>query len=319
MSDGRTTGARAAGAAEMTALVRGGGGARLQRREVPTPGPGEVRIRAAFAGVCRTDLRAADGALAVADGRVLGHEVGGVIDALGAGVRGLRVGQPTSVDPRLPCGSCLSCRSGSMCQEPALLGVDRDGAFASHLVVPAGAAAPVPPGLDLRLAAYVEPVAATLAIVEVGLPRRGVGVVVGRGRIAALALRVLRAHGFTAVRRVDPEALGEAPAGLDFVVEAEPDDAVLERALGRLRPRGTLVVKSRGRGPWPLDLGEVVARELRVVGASYGSFTGAVELLASGRLDPGDLLGPARPLADHVAVLAEARASEAHKLFFDLR
>ncbi len=303
------------------ALVRRAGRLALERRPPPRPGPGEVVLRAAFAGLCRTDLRVADGEVAVVDGRVLGHEVAGVVAAVGAGVEGLAVGDPAAVDPRLPCGRCPVCMSqgtGLGCQDPSFLGVDRDGAFAGHVAVPAAAIVPVPAGMDLRLAAYVEPVAATLAIVEAGLPRAGVGVVAGRGRIAELALLVLRVHGFERVTRVDPEALGGA-ADLDFAIEAAADGALVPALLARLRPRGTLVVKSRALGRVAIDLGQVVAREARIVGASYGSFAEAARLLASGRLDPTPLFGPARALSEHAAVFAEARAGEAQKLFFDLR
>lgn len=278
-------------------------------------------LRAAFAGLCRTDLRVADGEVTVADGRVLGHEVAGVIAAVGAGVAGLAVGDPAAVDPRLPCGCCPECMSqgtGVACRAPSFLGVERDGAFAGFVVVPAAAIVPVPVDMDLRLAAYVEPVAATLAIIEAGLPRAGVGVVAGRGRIAELALLVLRAHGFERVTRVEPEGLDGA-AELDFAIEAAADGALVPALLARLRPRGTLVVKSRALGRVAIDLGQVVAREVRIVGASYGSFAEAVRLLASARLDPTPLFGPARGLAEYAAVFAEARAGEAQKLFFDLR
>jgi len=299
-------------------LVRRGGVVALERRQALVAGAGEVVVRVVFAGICRTDLRAADGELEVAEGRVLGHELGGVIAEVGAGVHGLALGQPVSVDPRLPCGRCVGCQEQGRCWAPALLGVDRDGAFADEVVVPAAAIVPVPAGLDLRLAAYVEPLAATLAIVEAGLPLAGLGVVVGRGRIAELALRVLRAHGFARVSRVDPGAVVGLFGGLDFVIEAEASAAVIEAAVARLRPGGTLVVKSRALGRVTIDLGVVIAKQLRVVGACYGSFAAAAALLASGRLDLRALLGRARPLAEYAEALAEARAGEGQKLFFAL-
>lgn len=297
-------------------LARRGGAVGLERRAARAAGAGEVAVRVAFAGICRTDVRAADGELGVAEGRVLGHELGGTIAAVGAGVRGLAVGQTVSVDPRLACGRCVGCAAEEGCWRPEFLGVDRDGAFAEVLVVPASAIVAVPAGLDLRLAAYVEPVAATLAIVEAGLPQAGVGVVVGRGRIAELALLVLHAHGFSRASLVDPAALVETRGGLDFAIEAEASAALIDAVVARLRPRGTLVVKSRALGRIPIDVGAVIAKELRVVGACYGSFAAAAALLASGRVDVRPLLGRARPLVEYAEALAEARAGEGQKLFF---
>src|SRR5688500_780771 len=83
----------------MRAVVRDQDGVRLARAAAPTPGDGEVAIDVAFAGVCRSDLAVAGGAIAVAQGRVLGHELAGRVRSCGPRVVGLAIGDPVTVIP----------------------------------------------------------------------------------------------------------------------------------------------------------------------------------------------------------------------------
>ena len=109
----------------------------------PSPGPGEVLIAVRHAGVCGTDLHIADWD-AWAQGRikppiVIGHEFAGEIEALGDGVTGLRKGQLVTAEGHIVCGHCLQCRTGNghLCQRTQIIGVDRDGAFADYIAMPA--------------------------------------------------------------------------------------------------------------------------------------------------------------------------------------
>ena len=124
----------------MHAMVLPAPGARLrfEPRETPVPGPGEVRVKVAACGVCRTDLHVMDGELPdIAYPIVPGHEVVGRVEALGAGVTALRVGERVGV-PWLgyTCGECDYCRSGreNLCDRPRFTGYTRDGGFATHLI-----------------------------------------------------------------------------------------------------------------------------------------------------------------------------------------
>ena len=127
----------------MHAMVLSAPGAplRFEPREDPVPGPGDVRVKVAACGVCRTDLHVVDGELPdIAYPIVPGHEVVGRVDALGAGVTSLRVGERVGV-PWLgyTCDECSYCRSGreNLCDRPRFTGYTRDGGFASHLVADA--------------------------------------------------------------------------------------------------------------------------------------------------------------------------------------
>jgi L-iditol 2-dehydrogenase len=297
------------------ALVKEGGAVRLA--SVPDPaiaGPDDVRIRVAFAGVCRTDVFVADGRLPSRDPVVLGHELSGVVDAAGP-ASGLSPGDRVTAAPLIPCGRCQACRDASVCGSPEMLGVARHGAFAELVCVPAAVVHRVPDGLPLRTAAYTEPVAAALSVLHAGIAAGQRGLVQGGGRIAWLVHRVLRAHGF---ERVDLGVPDDAPpaSAYDFAVETGGGTAAMRALVDAVRPGGLIVLRSRLAEPVGLDLLQIVPKELTFRAVHYGPFPAAVALLASGRLDLCDVLAPARPLEDHEEVLAEARRSERAKLFF---
>lgn len=120
---------------------------RLVQRPDPLPGPGEIRLRVGACGVCRTDLHVVDGEL---PGAVLpivpGHEIVGRVDALGAGVQGLRIGERVGV-PWLghTCGACPYCIGGheNLCDRPLFTGFTRDGGYATAVVADARYAFPL--------------------------------------------------------------------------------------------------------------------------------------------------------------------------------
>jgi len=120
---------------------------RLEWREIPRPGPGEVLLKVAACGVCRTDLHIVDGELEHPWlPLVPGHEIVGRVVEAGEGV-GLEVGQRVGV-PWLghTCGACAFCRSGreNLCDAPAFTGYDRDGGYADFAVADARFCFPLP-------------------------------------------------------------------------------------------------------------------------------------------------------------------------------
>jgi alcohol dehydrogenase, propanol-preferring len=113
----------------------------LTERPDPEPGPGEVRVAVKACGVCRTDLHVLEGELAHIKYPIIpGHEIVGRIEALGAGVRSLKLGQRVGI-PWLghTCGHCSYCRAGreNLCDTPLFTGYTRDGGFATKTVADA--------------------------------------------------------------------------------------------------------------------------------------------------------------------------------------
>jgi propanol-preferring alcohol dehydrogenase len=121
------------------------------------PGPGEVRLKVAACGVCRTDLHVVDGELPDPKLPIIpGHEIVGRIDEIGAGVEGLRVGERIGV-PWLghTCGVCPYCAGGqeNLCDHPLFTGFTRDGGFATATIADARFAFPLgEAGSDVALA-----------------------------------------------------------------------------------------------------------------------------------------------------------------------
>jgi propanol-preferring alcohol dehydrogenase len=136
----------------MRAMVLGGPGEPLGERElaVPQPGKGQVRLRVRACGVCRTDLHILDGELSNPHlPLVLGHQVVGVVDTLGAGVEGLVEGERVGV-PWLgwTCGRCRYCTSGreNLCPDARFTGYQLDGGYAEAMVADARSCLPIPDG-----------------------------------------------------------------------------------------------------------------------------------------------------------------------------
>jgi len=285
------------------ALIREGGTVRLV--EVPRPQRREDQalIRVIVVGICRTDLHVAAGKVPCADPITLGHELfGRVIDA---GAAGPLPGTPVTVNPAIGEG---------------FLGVTHHGAFADEIVVPISNLH-VLPELDPRAGAYVEPVAAALAVPEaifdhaaraaVAGPAWRVGVA-GDNRFAALVARVLEHEGFT----VQPIDGASSANQIDVGVETTGTAEELAMLVDAVVPGGLVILKSRNPAPVALPIGVIVAKRIAMLGVRYGSFERAIELV--GELDLRALFGDTLPIERWEEAFARARAGEASKLFLRL-
>jgi propanol-preferring alcohol dehydrogenase len=247
----------------MYAMVLSVCGERLtpQERPDPIPGPGEVRIRVAACGVCRTDLHVVDGELPDIPYPIIpGHEVVGRVDALGTGVADLTVGMRVGV-PWLgfTCGECFYCRAGkeNLCDRPKFTGYTRDGGFASHLVADARYCFAL--GEDGDDAALAPLLCAGLigwrSLVMAG-EARAIGIY-GFGAAGHIVSQVARAQGRTVyafTRRGDTEAqqlarsLGATWAGAsEDIPPAELDAAIIYAPIGPLVPQALRAVRKGGR------------------------------------------------------------------------
>lgn len=131
-----------------------GGPFELVEREIPEPGVGSVRIKVEACGVCHSDSFTKEGIWpGIRYQRVPGHEVAGIIDAVGSGVAGWIPGQRVGVGWHGGhCGYCDSCRRGDFvtCQIASHVpGITYDGGYAEYMIAPAGALALIPDGLSV--------------------------------------------------------------------------------------------------------------------------------------------------------------------------
>ncbi|ROR65269.1 zinc-dependent alcohol dehydrogenase [Agrococcus jenensis] len=329
----------------------GGGRVEVGEADAQAPAAGEVSIRVAFNGICGTDLHIVQGHM---DARVdmpatIGHEMSGVIEAVGDGVD-LAVGAPVTVMPLRWCGSCAACAAGHqhICQRLDFVGIDSPGALQELWTVPASIVVPLPEGLSLQHAALVEPLA--VAVHDVRRSRLATGetaVVIGGGPIGQLIAVVARATGATvilaepdAARRdfaaqqgaivVDPiegdlAAVVEertAGAGADVVFEVAGTRGTALDATRHARTRGRVVFVAIHPEPVPVDLHRIFWRELEVLGARVyerEDFERAIELLAAGQVPADALITRVVPLDATMEAFEALLSAAAMKILVDVQ
>jgi D-arabinose 1-dehydrogenase-like Zn-dependent alcohol dehydrogenase len=217
----------------------------LGTRAVPTPAPGEVVVRVHACGVCHSDAFVKAAAFpGLALPRVPGHEVAGVVAALGAGVRGWSVGERVGVGWHGGhCFVCDPCRRGDfiVCREQKVCGISYDGGYADHLVVPAEALARIPDALgDAEAAPLLCAGVTTFNALRHSAAKPGDLVAVqGLGGLGHLGVQFASRMGFRTV------ALARGPDKRALVLElgaADYVDTAAENAAAALQARGGAAV-----------------------------------------------------------------------------
>ena len=201
----------------MRALVKETAGPGMVVREVPKPtcGPSDVLIRVHHAGVCGTDLHIWEwnpwASNRLKPPLVIGHEFAGEIVELGPEARNeglLAVGDRVTAEGHIVCGHCLPCRTGDahVCRRTRIIGVDRDGAFADFIAMPASNVMKLD-GIPTEIGAIMDPTGNAVHTVLEGSNLAGSAVLVlGCGPIGCLAVGVARAAGASLVIASDYNA-----------------------------------------------------------------------------------------------------------------
>ncbi len=336
----------------MSAVYYEGGGAfALGDCVVRPPGPGEVRLDVAYCGLCGTDLHIAHGAMdaRIRTPQVIGHEMSGTVAEVGAGVEGVRAGDPVVVRPLDTRGETPADRGFShIGRNLKFLGIDAPGALQASWTVPAFTLHALPAGLDLRLAALAEPLAVACHDVRrAGLEAGETALVVGGGPIGLLISLVARARGGRVLvvepdgsRRglavelglaaLDPEddvagAVAEATAGAgaEVVFEVSGSAAGILAATEHAAIRGRVVVVAIFPEPKPVRLFDLFWKELELRGARVyepEDFDAAIGLLADGALPVERLVSAVEPLARVPEVFDElGNGRAAVKILVDCR
>jgi threonine 3-dehydrogenase len=135
----------------------------MERVPIPEPGTNEVLIRLEKTAICGTDIHIYNwdewAQRTIKPGLVIGHEFVGLIEKLGNGVDAYQLGDRVSAEGHIVCGHCRNCRAGKrhLCPNTIGIGVDRHGAFAEFIVVPASNLWPIPDEIAPELAAFFDP------------------------------------------------------------------------------------------------------------------------------------------------------------------
>lgn len=277
------------------AFCPGAGEVELREAAVPrAAGTGEVVVRVRRCGICGSDLHWYNGETPPPP-VCPGHEIAGVIAAVGPGVANLREGDRVAAEGMRTCGSCEHCRAGrrQLCPQIQILGLSTPGGFADYVLTDARHLYAVPDAIDDEVAQLTEPLAVGIhALHQADFPAGGRVLVLGAGSIgllcvpAAVAARAgeivvsaRRPHqrdaalALGATRVIDPASLrggAEAPAnrGFDLVIDTVADPKTsLDDGLLAVRAGGAVVVVGVYTARPTLDGLRLMTHEIRLIGA----------------------------------------------------
>jgi L-iditol 2-dehydrogenase len=325
-------------------LAPGEGNVDLAEREARAPGPGEVALDVHAAGICGTDLHIWLGEYPSVPPVTMGHEVCGMVAALGDGVddgwRGARVAVETFFST---CGVCAYCRAGklSVCEQRRSIGTHVDGGFAPRLVLPAANLHRVPDSLPDAAAALSEPLACVCnSLLDPSAVQPGDDVlVVGPGAIGLIAAQVARAcGGRVIVRGADRDGARLALAGAlgfetsvagrddapqaDVVVECSGAEPGIADGLRAARRRGRIVQMGLRGADVTLPYDLICFHELTVsagFAANPASWRRAMTLLAEDAVELSPLVTEVLPIADWRRAFDASRAGDGVKYVLDPR
>ncbi len=308
---------------------------RIELREVPVPemAAGQVLVRMKRIGVCGSDIHVYHGKHPLTPYPVVqGHEVSGVVERVGAEVRGLAAGDQVTLQPQVTCGTCHPCRHGAyhICDQLKVMGFQTTGAASELFAVDASKVLALPPGMSLEQGAMIEPLAVGVhALARVGGAAGRKVLVLGAGPIGNLVAQAARGLGAAAVMitdvsdwrlelagrcgielRVNPAKADLAaavsqhfgPDKADLILECVGAQKTVEQAVALAR-KGSDVVVVGVFGDRPVvDMGTVQDRELRLVGTlmyRQPDWVTAIALVEQGKVDLDPLVTDRFAFADY--------------------
>lgn len=294
-----------------------------------TPKKGEAAVEVKAVGICGTDLHIfKEGRADVALPRVLGHELSGVVTALGEGVEHLSVGDRVVLDPVMACGSCRICKAGheNVCADVKCFGVQMDGGFQDYIVVPAAGLYRYPERYSFVQAALAEPfsVAANI-LARVSVTKKDFVVIMGAGTIGLSLLQGVKAAGGTALvtdveetklkkakdlgadyvvnpgRESLPEAVQKyTEIGADVVIDAVGTVRLTEQSLELAAPCGRIAVISFDARPAQIPAVQITKKELSLIGSRMNAhrFPDVIRWMEEGTLDLDAMISKVYPVEE---------------------
>ena len=322
-------------------------------RGTPKPQGTEVLVRLKYCGVCHSDVHIRDGYFDLGGGKrlpmsergmhppvTLGHEPFGTVIAAGPQAGDAPVGQDRLVYPWTGCGACARCREGldNYCMTPSMIGLQRRGGYADHLIVPHPRYLIDAGGIASAWAATLScsGLSAYSAVVKLtNIPGDEWVAILGAGGLGLTAIGLLRALGHAKIVALDiddaklpaaiaagaaatlnasapdtPQALKKiAGGGLYGAVDFVGSSATAQLALGALRKGGRLILVGLFGGEVPLSVGATILRAITVRGSHLGSIDELKEVIAlarAGRFRPIPMT--TRPLSAVSESLDELKA-----------
>src|SRR3982074_3069870 len=281
-------------------ISKAGGDWELIERAIPEPGAGQVRVKVEACGICHSDALVKEGLWpSLQYPRVPGHEIAGRIDALGDNVTAWTIGQRVGVGWHGGhCFVCEQCRRGdfAMCVNRKVTGIDFDGGYATHVIVPAAALAAIPDDLPAEEAGPFMCAGVTVfnALRNSGARAGEVVAVHGIGGLGHLGVQYARRMGFKTVainRGNDKEPLArklgahhyiDATAedvvaelqklgGASVILATAPNAAAISVLVDGLSPDGKLLVPAAPNEPLAVSMMSLIAGRRLVAGWYSGT------------------------------------------------
>ena len=281
-------------------ISKAGGDWELVERDVPEPGPGQVRVKVEACGICHSDALVKEGLWpGLQYPRVPGHEIAGRVDAVGANVTSWAIGQRVGVGWHGGhCFVCEQCRRGdfAMCVNRKVTGIDFDGGYASHVIVPAAALAAIPDDLPAEEAGPFMCAGVTVfnALRNSGARAGDVVAVHGIGGLGHLGVQYARRMGFNTVainRGSDKEDLAlqlgahsyiDATAkdvvaelqklgGASVILATAPNAQAISGLVDGLAPSGKLLVPAAPSEPLSINVFSLIMKRSSVAGWYSGT------------------------------------------------
>jgi len=281
-------------------ISKAGGDWELVERDVPEPGPDQVRVKVEACGICHSDALVKEGLWpGLQYPRVPGHEIAGRVDAVGANVTSWAIGQRVGVGWHGGhCFVCEQCRRGdfAMCINRKVTGIDFDGGYATHVIVPAVALAAIPDDLPAEEAGPFMCAGVTVfnALRNSGARAGEVVAVHGIGGLGHLGVQYARRMGFNTVainRGKDKEELArqlgahsyiDATAqdivaelqklgGASVILATAPNAQAISGLVDGLAPSGKLLVPAAPSEPLSINVFSLIMKRSSVAGWYSGT------------------------------------------------
>jgi D-arabinose 1-dehydrogenase-like Zn-dependent alcohol dehydrogenase len=281
-------------------ISKAGGDWELVERDLTEPGPGQVRVKVEACGICHSDTLVKDGIWpGLQYPRVPGHEIAGRVDVLGANVTSWAVGQRVGVGWHGGhCFVCEQCRRGdfAMCVNRKVTGIDFDGGYATHVIVPAAALAAIPDDLPAEEAGPFMCAGVTVFnalrnsggragdVVAVhgigGLGHLGVQyarrmgfntVAINRGKDKEELARQLGAHSYIDASAQDVVAELQKLGGATVILATAPNAQAISGLVDGLAPSGKLLVPAAPSEPLSINVFSLIMKRSSVAGWYSGT------------------------------------------------
>jgi len=340
--------------AKMRAVMKMGPapGAELREVDVPEPGPRDLLVKVKAAAICGTDIHInewTDYAQArVKPPMIFGHEYCGEVVATGDQVRRAKVGDLVAAETHIPCEQCAQCMTGNMhiCEHMAIIGVHTDGAFSDYALLPESCAWVLPSDSDPGLGAVLEPMgvgvhgvlvdhvdARSVAIFgcgPIGLFAVGTALTAGASQVLALEIAPYRLE---LARQLFPDAVVLNPLeenverivrertegrGMDVSVELSGSAVATRQCFQILRKGGRVSLVGLGGDVTLNPTADIIYREAQVYGVTgrvmWETWYQIMDIIASGRFDPTDVITHRFPLEEYAQALELAKSGQAGKI-----